>query len=153
MHTPCVELTVSAVRQISLSGSSVLIFVTSISLATTCSPLSSVVSSEEGVMSTGSFSLFLFWIRFFFVSRDKHCYSDFIHHTTDTWTITVISYLLVHICVAAPPLEAAVWSCHSESVAENRNITNYSSGIKYGCVLLLETFFSCCVLDQCVCRL
>lgn len=69
MHTPCVEIRASAGGELCALVSPEL-FLTSISTATTCSPLLSMVS-EEGTMSTGSFSFFLFWIRFFFASRDK----------------------------------------------------------------------------------
>lgn len=140
MHTPRVELTAV---EVSASGSAVLVFVTSISTATTCLPLSTVVSSEEAMTSTGSFSFFLFWIRFFFASRDENykchqCYSHTVtselylqpcypwpqRHVTDVqiWVWHYSANLLVHICVVAPLLVAAVWSCHSEPVAGNRNI-------------------------------
>lgn len=71
VHKPCVEFTAFAGGGRGASVSAVSVGERSISNAETCSHLSSV-GSEDGTMSTGSFSFFLFWIRFFFDSNVKY---------------------------------------------------------------------------------
>ena len=124
MHTPCVELSASSVGQMSAPGSAVLLCMMSVSTVTTCSLLSSVVSSEEGTIATGSFSLFLFRIRFFPASTNKNCMRQqhYSHTLTSKlelkhqrhmpnvqiWVQYYSTYLWVHICVVAPLLATVV---------------------------------------------
>lgn len=71
VHKPWVEFTAFTAGGRGASVSAVSVGERSISTAATCSPLSDV-GSAEGTMSTGSFSFFLFWIRFFCDSNVKN---------------------------------------------------------------------------------
>lgn len=90
----------------SASGSTVLESAVSVTTATASLVRSSGASSTEGVMSTGSFSFFLFWMRFFFASAGDSRLTELQQprRMMCTERACYATYLLAHICVGAPLL-------------------------------------------------